>query len=59
LVALGAVEPLLAAGRADGDLGVEDVFAHGGWVCVVVCTGEVVVVRARPWGEWWVGDLRL
>jgi hypothetical protein len=27
LVALGAVEPLLAAWRADGDLGVEDVFA--------------------------------
>ena len=26
-VALGAVEPLLAAGTADGDLGVEDVFA--------------------------------
>ena len=59
LVALGAVEPLLAAGRADGDLGVEDVFAHGGCGCVVVCIGEVVVVRARPWGEWWVGDLRL
>ena len=52
LVALGAVEPLLAAGRADGDLGVEDVFAHGGCVCVcvVVCIGEVVVVRARSPG---------
>ena len=33
LVAFGAVEPLLAAGRADGDLGVEDVFAHGVCVC--------------------------
>lgn len=27
-VALGAVEPFLAAGRADGDLCVEDVAAH-------------------------------
>ena len=27
-VAFGAVEPLAAAGRADGDLGIEDVFAY-------------------------------
>jgi hypothetical protein len=28
-VAVGAVEPFAAAGRADGDLRVEDVFAAG------------------------------
>jgi len=29
-VAFCTVEPFSAAGGADGDLGVEDVFAHGG-----------------------------
>lgn len=29
MVAFGAVEPFPAARRANGDLGVEDVFAHG------------------------------
>ena len=61
LVALGAVEPLLAAGRADGDLGVEDVFAHDGCMCCVVSTVYVgeVVVRARPWvSEWSLGCCR-
>ena len=33
LVACGAVEPLLAAGRADGDLGVEEHFQ--GFICGV------------------------
>jgi hypothetical protein len=49
LVARGTVEPLLAAGRADRDLGVEDVFAHGDCMCCVY-VGEVVLVQARPWG---------
>ena len=54
LVARSAVEPLLAAGRADRDLGVEDVFAHGGYVCVV-CIGVAVIVRVRRWNGCSIG----
>lgn len=45
-VALCAVEPLLAAWRADGDLGVEDVFARKKSLSVDVCaTGESFLDR--------------
>lgn len=36
-VALCAVEPFVAAGGADGDLGVEDVFAFVGFLLVFGC----------------------
>lgn len=42
-VAFGAVEPFFAAGRADGDLGVEDMFAHcgfGRW-CLFVSSASI------------------
>lgn len=45
-MALGAVEPLAAAGGADADLGVEDVFA--------VCW-EVWVRMGSAWWVWVMG----
>ena len=49
-VALGAVEPLFAAGGADGDLGVENVFAGRVWLAALLDVGFVVVVSCVPHG---------